>query len=117
MNNEIWTDETAKRWGSCVAIMRQHERKTRLMRRANGCLAVFYLTLALAQLLLSPAEWMAPTENVLIGWLMYRLHLSSCKREQFWRNAIHHGQRMLVETPERAAWHSKELDILMTFMR
>ena len=103
----------AQCWSECVASMRKQERTTRRFRVVNGCLAVYYPLLATMQLMAAPDNWFYPVVNMLIGWLMYRLYLSARKREQFWRIAVHHGQRMLVETPERAAWHSKALDILM----
>lgn len=115
MNTTVWKPEEAQRWSACVASMRVSERRHRRWGNWNGAMAVFYPLLATAQVV--EGNWLAPVVNLLICWMMYRFYLSARRWQREWRDCVHHGERMLHETGERACWHSEQLEAILDGMK
>ena len=114
MNYDIWSQHTAKQWARIIATMRDCEVKARKSNLKYQWVAFFYMLMALGDVCID-WHWTA-LFTVLIGWLMYRLSVLSLRRAACWRVCIHHAERMLHETWERAQWHEQQLDGMLSRM-
>ena len=108
MNTEVWTEEGARCWSATVQEMRKHWLWARWLRRMSGLISVLLALLA-AEYARRGWYWLSLIQMPSV-WINYRLYLSNRRHEEFWRAAVHHGQRWLVENAERGRWHSRQLN-------
>ena len=113
MNDEVWTKETAEYWGIRLSKFRNYLRVTRLYRHCLAFFAVLYAFGSVTSVLTEPPNYQVALLNMLLTWLSYRMQLLAKLTAEKWTSIVHHGQRMLNETTERAYWHATQVRQLL----
>lgn len=111
--HEIWTEDQAKSWGKSVALMQQRYKRSRTLRRMDAFLIAGFFPIIVGFGVYGGGNPLLITPNACFWWFFYRQYRINLAAERLWLEAANHGQRMLVETIDRALWHSEQLDVCL----
>ncbi len=115
--HEHWTETQAKSWGKSVKTMQDAHRRSRVGRRIDAGMIVFFYPMLVGFSVYAEAYGVGLLVNVGFWWFFYSQYRLNLAAERLWLEAANHGQRMLVETMERALWHSEQLDVCLAGLR
>lgn len=103
--------EPLNRWRACQQVVERHLKINRCFRVVNALMSIGYVVMATGSYL-NNGCWLA-VANMLGCWVMYRMYLYNRKDAQRWLQMRHHFGRVPVETPERALWHTEQIEALI----